>query len=138
MVDVGEPAKCGLYTMDESLSKIIKSRTSHDEIEASYSNIITKMIEILHLLLENNLCDRETILLLYNGNIWEIIGRYSICSDSIPSNKQRDSYTSDQNEIESLHSSKYSFTTKPAKENILIKINQNKRASKVGNYLDRK
>ena len=137
MVDIGEPAKCGLYTMDESLSKIIKSRTSHDEIEASYSNIITKIIEILLFLLRNKPNNREDILLLYDGNIWRIIERYSAELDKESFKEDQESWISENSSEESIKSSKYNFSSKEINGNLLI-VNKMQKITKLGTYIDRK
>ena len=78
-IDIGKDTKGQLFSMNEALAKIIKSRTWSEEIESSYQKIYLKLIEILSILFDKKYSSKESIadmLFLYEGNVWFIIEKY--------------------------------------------------------------
>ena len=75
-IEIGKDSKIEYFTMDSSLSKIIKSRTNQDEIDDSYKKITLKLIEIMNesYKLKNSEQERMADMLVqYEGTIWSIL-----------------------------------------------------------------
>ena len=124
--------------MDESISKIIKSRTSQQEIELSYCKIERKMIEILEMLLENSSINKENLLLLYDSNIWEIIERYSAEINKTSFSEVTDIVGHDKEVEESQASKVDNQSSKQTNELLVVQNNKKVNMNKLGTYVERK
>lgn len=110
--------------MDSSLSKIIKSRTSQDEIEESYVKIIQKLIDIMNesYKLKNTQQERiADIIVQYEGTIWHILQKLKQDTDEEEHSASNISFESEKSWSGSSNSTKRQ-RNELSPENYFIKV----------------